>query len=112
MRLAVLAALLASNAVAAQVPEQVFGGMRSRPIGPFRGGRALAVTGVRGKPLTFYFGAVAGGIFRTDDGGANWTPIFDDQPNLSIGALAAANSDPNILYAGTGEACIRGNVTY
>src|SRR5262249_20570662 len=91
---------------------QVFGAMRWRPIGPFRGGRALAVSGVRGKPLTFYFGAVAGGVFRTDDGGATWTPLFDDQPNLSVGALAVAEADPNIIYVRTGEACIRGNVTY
>ena len=96
----------------AQVPESVFGAMKYRPIGPFRGGRALAVTGVPGKPLTFYFGAVAGGVFRTDDGGGTWTPIFDDQANLSIGAIAVAESDPNVLYVGTGEACIRGNVTY
>ncbi|MFN2570764.1 MAG: WD40/YVTN/BNR-like repeat-containing protein [Gemmatimonadales bacterium] len=112
MRFAALAAIFVSTAAAAQVPEQVFGAMRYRPIGPFRGGRALAVSGVRGRPLTFYFGAVAGGVFRTDDGGATWTPLFDDQPNLSIGALAVADSDPNVIYVGTGEACIRGNVTY
>src|SRR4051794_32901904 len=70
MRSAALAAFLVSTAAAAQVPESVFGAIRYRPTGPFRGGRALAATGVRGKPLTFYFGAVAGGVFRTDDGGA------------------------------------------
>ena len=111
MRTLALVALV-STAAAAQVPEAVFGAMRWRPIGPFRGGRALAVSGVRGKPLTFYFGSVAGGVFRTDDGGATWRPLFDDQPNLSIGALAVADSDPNVIYVGTGEACIRGNVTY
>ena len=106
------AALLLSAAAFAQVPEALFGGMRYRPVGPFRGGRALAVSGVRGQPLTFYFGAVAGGVFRTDNAGQTWTPLFDKQDNLSIGALAVAESDPNIIYAGTGEACIRGNVTY
>jgi photosystem II stability/assembly factor-like uncharacterized protein len=104
--------LVALAVLLAQVPDSVFGAMRYRPIGPFRGGRAVAVSGVPGKPLTFYFGAVAGGVFRTEDGGGTWTPIFDDQANLSIGAIAVAESDPNILYVGTGEACIRGNATY
>ncbi len=107
-----LAAILLSAGASAQVPEALYSGMRYRPVGPFRGGRALAVSGVRGQPLTWYFGAVAGGVFRTDNAGQSWTPIFDKQDNLSIGALAVAESDPNILYVGTGEACIRGNVTY
>ena len=106
------AVLLLSAAALAQVPESVYGGMRYRPVGPYRGGRALAVSGVRGQPLTFYFGAVAGGVFRSDNAGQTWTPIFDKQDNLSIGALAVAESDPNVIYVGTGEACIRGNVTY
>src|SRR5450432_1085477 len=111
-RCAALAALLFSAGSFAQVPEADFAAMRYRPVGPFRGGRALAVTGVRGQPLTWYFGAVAGGVFRTDNAGQSWTPLFDKQDNLSIGAIAVAESDPNILYVGTGEACIRGNVTY
>ena len=105
-------ALTLAGAAVAQVPDSLFAGMRYRPVGPFRGGRALAVSGVRGQPLTFYFGAVAGGVFKSDNAGQTWTPLFDGQDNLSIGALAVADSDPNILYAGTGEACIRGNVTY
>jgi photosystem II stability/assembly factor-like uncharacterized protein len=111
-KIILLAALLFSSGAFAQVPEALFGGMRYRPIGPFRGGRALAVSGVRGQPLTFYFGAVAGGVFRSDNAGQSWTPLFDKQDNLSVGALAVAESDPNIIYVGTGEACIRGNVTY
>src|ERR1043166_9334647 len=107
-----LALLLVAGAAAAQVPDSLYSAMKYRPIGPFRGGRALAVTGVRGQPLTFYFGAVAGGVFRTDDAGQTWTPIFDKQDNLSIGAIAVAESDPNIIYVGTGEACVRCNITY
>jgi len=86
--------------------------MRWRQIGPFRGGRALTIEGVVGEPDTYYFGAVAGGIWKTTDGGANWTPLFDKQPISSIGAIAAGPSDHNVIYAGTGEAAIRGNTTY
>ena len=111
-RVAALAALLFAGSAFAQVPEALFGAMRYRPIGPFRGGRALAVSGVREQPMTFYFGAVAGGVFRSDNAGQTWVPLFDGQDNLSIGAIAVADSDPNVIYAGTGEACIRGNVTY
>jgi photosystem II stability/assembly factor-like uncharacterized protein len=87
-------------------------GLQWRQIGPFRGGRALAVTGVIGQPNTYYFGAVSGGVWKTVDGGQNWEPLFDKQPLQSIGAIAVAGSDPNIIYVGTGEACIRGNITH
>ncbi len=86
--------------------------MRWRQIGPFRGGRALAIEGVTGEPDTYYFGAVAGGVWKSTDGGANWIPLFDKQPISSIGAIAVAPSDHNVIYAGTGEAAIRGNTTY
>ena len=86
--------------------------MQWRQIGPFRGGRALAIEGVPGEPDTYYFGAVAGGVWKTIDGGANWNPLFDKQPISSIGAIAVAPSDHNVIYAGTGEAAIRGNTTY
>ena len=76
-------------------------------IGPFRGGRAIAVTGVPGGGVTFYFGSVGGGIWKTTDAGMTWTPVFDTQPIASIGALEVAPSNPNILYAGTGESDIR-----
>src|ERR671924_806979 len=94
------------------IDEKLFNGMRWRQVGPFRGGRALAVEGVVGKPDTYYFGAVAGGMWKTTDGGANWIPLFDKQPISSIGAIAVASSDHNVIYAGTGEAAIRGNTTY
>lgn len=79
-------------------------------IGPFRGGRAVAVSGVPGGGSTFYFGAVDGGIWKTDSAGAVWTPVFDAQPVASIGALEVAPSDANVLYAGTGESDIRSDL--
>jgi len=74
-----------------------------RPIGPFRGGRTVAVTGVPGRPHEFYLGAVNGGVFKTVDGARTWTPIFDDQPTASVGALAVAPSAPDTVYVGSGE---------
>jgi len=81
--------------------------MRWRPIGPFRGGRTKAVTGVATQPNVFYIGAVNGGVWKTTDFGRTWTPIFDDQPTGSIGAIAVAPSDPNIVYVGSGEGLAR-----
>jgi len=95
----------------AQTPDNLFDGLRWRMIGPFRGGRAITATGVPGDPTTFYFGAVGGGIWKTTDGGLMWTPIFDDQHVASIGAIAVAPSDPNVVYAGTGEADIRSSLS-
>ena len=97
---------------APQVDPKLFSGMRWRQVGPFRGGRALAIEGVLGEPNTWYFGAVAGGVWKTTDGGANWIPLFDKQDISSIGAIAVAPSDHNTIYVGTGEAAIRGNTTY
>lgn len=94
------------------VNEKLFGAMRWRQVGPFRGGRVLAVTGVRDEPNVFYFGAVAGGVWKSTDTGANWQPLFDKQHIASIGAIAVADSDHNIIYVGTGEACIRGDISY
>jgi photosystem II stability/assembly factor-like uncharacterized protein len=86
--------------------------MRWRMIGPFRGGRVLAVAGVPGDGATFYFGAVDGGVWRTRNAGVTWEPLFDGQPISSIGALALAPSDPNIIYVGTGESDMRSDITY
>jgi photosystem II stability/assembly factor-like uncharacterized protein len=91
----------------------LFEGVEFRNIGPFRGGRAAAVTGVRKEPLTFYFGATGGGVWKTTDGGSNWECVSDkDFKTGSIGAIAVSESDPNVIYVGTGEAPIRGNVSH
>ncbi|MGA8539512.1 MAG: hypothetical protein WB566_08425 [Terriglobales bacterium] len=93
--------------IAQPVPLEPVNGLKWRLIGPFRGGRAVAVAGVPGDSTTFYFGSVNGGIWKTTDAGIVWTPIFDSQSVGSIGALAIAPSDPKIIYAGTGESDIR-----
>ena len=87
-----------------------FKGLTWRDIGPFRGGRALAVSGIPGDPATLYFGAVAGGVWKTTDAGNTWLPIADKEDFASVGSISVAESDPNIIYVGTGEACIRGNI--
>src|SRR6266513_141103 len=111
--LAVLLLLLPCAALAAsQVDPQLFSGMKWRQVGPFRGGRVVAVSGVPGDPATWYFGAVAGGVWKSTNAGSTWQPVFDEQKIASIGAIAVADSDHNIIYVGTGEACPRGNITY
>ena len=98
---------LSIAALAQPVPLELVNGLKWRLIGPFRGGRAVAVAGVPGDSTTFYFGAVNGGLWKTTDAGVTWAPIFDGQPVGSIGALAVAPSDPKTIYAGTGESDIR-----
>ena len=94
------------------VDPKLYEGMKWRLVGPFRGGRALTAVGVPSQPNTYYFGAVSGGVWKTTDGGITWEPIFDKQNISSIGSIAVADSDPNVIYVGTGEACIRGNISY
>jgi photosystem II stability/assembly factor-like uncharacterized protein len=84
-------------------------GMQYRAIGPFRGGRSLTATGIPGDPNTYYFGSTGGGVWKSTDGATTWKPVFDKEGSSSIGSLAVSQSDPNVVYAGTGEACIRGN---
>ncbi len=97
---------------AASAADTTFGDQRWRSIGPFEGGRVEAVTGVPGRPSTFYFGAVVGGVWKTTDAGGHWVPVFDDQPIASIGAIAVAPSDPNVIYVGTGEPDPRGDISF
>ena len=89
-------------------------GLRWRSIGPYRGGRSVAVAGVPSQPMVYYFGGTGGGVFKTTDGGANWEPVSDGQPfgTGTVGAIAVADSDPNTVYVGMGEACIRGNFSH
>jgi photosystem II stability/assembly factor-like uncharacterized protein len=102
---------LAKFAITQPVPSELVNGLKWRLIGPFRGGRAVAVAGVPGDSTTFYFGAVNGGIWKTTDAGTVWTPIFDSQPIASIGAIAVAPSDPETIYVGTGESDIRSDLS-
>ncbi|MGA7887132.1 MAG: hypothetical protein WCA44_15435 [Acidobacteriaceae bacterium] len=95
---------------AQNVPPQLFNGLRWRLVGPFRAGRVVAVSGVPGGGATFYFGGVDGGVWETTDAGTVWKPIFDHEPVASIGAIAVAPSDPNVIYVGTGESDIRSDL--
>ncbi|TMQ04355.1 MAG: hypothetical protein E6J90_51650 [Deltaproteobacteria bacterium] len=102
--LALALALGAPGAAAADpVPASAYQALRWRSIGPFRGGRTRAAAGVASQPGVFYIGQVNGGVWKTDDFGRTWRPIFDDQPTQSIGAIAVAPSDPNVVYVGSGE---------
>jgi photosystem II stability/assembly factor-like uncharacterized protein len=103
---------VARGAVVERADPKLFSGMKWRQIGPFRGGRVLAVSGVPGDPGSWYFGAVAGGLWKSTNGGNTWQPTFDQQQIASIGAIAVADSDHNVIYVGTGEACPRGDITY
>ena len=102
---------VAATVVAQAVPQELFNGLKWRLIGPFRGGRAVAVAGLPGDSTTFYFGAVNGGIWKTQNAGVTWTPIFDGQGVASIGAMAIAPSDSRTIYVGTGESDIRSDLS-
>ena len=112
MVLLAAAKLSAVPDAAKQIDPKLFQELRWRSIGPFRGGRVLAVTGVRGQPETYYFGSVGGGVWKTNDAGRTWKPIFDSQPIASIGAIAVAPSDSNVIYVGSGEADMRSSISY
>ena len=101
--LAGAAAGVAASAGGDAVDPSLFADLRWRLVGPFRGGWATCAEGVPDAPATFYFGAAAGGVWKTEDAGATWRPIFDRESAASIGALAIAPSDPNVIYVGTGQ---------
>jgi len=111
-----LAALIGPGvALAEDAPEphrgpKEFAGLKYRLVGPPAGGRVSRVAGVPGDPLTYYAATASGGVWKSVDGGLHWKPVFDDQPISSIGSIAVASSDPNVVYVGSGEANIRGNV--
>ncbi|MCU1233877.1 MAG: hypothetical protein JWP63_1844 [Candidatus Solibacter sp.] len=107
-----LAAFLCVAAHSASLSPSLFNQLQWRNIGPFRGGRVAAVSGVTGDPTTFYFGSVGGGVWKTTNTGMTWQPIFDGQPIASIGAIAVAPSDPNVIYVGTGESDIRSQIGF
>ncbi len=98
-----LLALIAPLLTAQTFSPVNYAGLRWRDIGPFRGGRTVGAAGIAGQPNVFYIGVNNGGVWKTDDFGRTWKPIFDDQPTGSIGALALAPSDPNTIYVGSGE---------
>jgi photosystem II stability/assembly factor-like uncharacterized protein len=95
--------LLAHTVALAQVDTDLSGALRWRNIGPYRGGRVRAICGVPSQPNTFYLAQVNGGVFKTDDAGRTWQPLFDNQPTGSVGAIAVAVSNQNVIYVGSGE---------
>ena len=99
--------LAASVSFAAAQSPDLYNDMHWRSIGPTRAGRGRALDGVPGQPNVFYVGFDNGGVWRSTDYGSNWHPVFDDQPTSSIGAIAVAPSDPNIIYVGSGGGIIR-----
>lgn len=107
----VVALSMGAIAFGQAVPASTYDGMRWRLVGPFRGGRSETAVGLPNDPNVYYFGAVAGGVWRTTNGGVTWTPIFDHEPVASIGAIAVAPSNRKIIYVGTGEPCLRNDIS-
>src|SRR5262245_60308498 len=106
------AASTRSVGLLASVDTTVLRGMRHRVVGPARGGRVTAVAGVTSQPQTFYMAPASGGVFKTTNNGATWLPVTDGQmPVASVGAIAVSESDPNIVYVGTGSDGLRSNVS-
>ena len=101
--LALAGAVVAAGVQAQQFDPRLYSELRWRMIGPFRASRTKAAVGIPDQPNVFYIGAVGGGVWKTDDFGRTWKPIFDEQPTGSIGAIAIAPSNPNIIYVGSGE---------
>ena len=96
---------------AGAIDSALFGGLRWRSIGPARGGRSIAVSGSSSRPHEYYFGATGGGLWKTTDGGINWRPVADNYlKTSSVGAVAVAESNPDVVYVGMGEVALRGNV--
>ena len=104
--------LVALQPSAAQQTPDLSGALRWRNIGPFRGGRVTAVAGIAAQPLVYYMGATGGGVWKTEDAGVTWTNVSDGFFHTgSVGAVAVSPSNPNIVYVGMGEGCLRGNLS-
>ncbi|MCW5518220.1 glycosyl hydrolase [Aureitalea sp. L0-47] len=106
-----LLSIISENLFAQTYNSERYDALEYRLVGPFRGGRSAAVTGVPGKPNLFYFGATGGGIWKTTDGGREWENISDGYFGGSMGAIEVAQDDPNVIYVGGGEKTVRGNVS-
>lgn len=104
--------LVTTTLTAATYDAAQFQAMRWREVGPYRGGRSAAVEGVPSQPNTYYFGSVGGGVWKTTDAGVTWTAVSDGFFGGSIGAVAVSEWDPNVVYVGTGEKTVRGNVSH
>jgi photosystem II stability/assembly factor-like uncharacterized protein len=104
--------LFALQVCAQQLDPSLYSGLRWRMVGPFRAGRVNAVSGVVGQPETFYFGSVGGGVWKSQNAGRTWTPIFDATDVASIGAIGVAPSNPDVIYVGTGEADMRDSIAF
>jgi len=96
---------------AKRLDDALFKGLAWREVGPYRGGRSAAVTGIPGDPQTYYFGSTGGGVWKTEDGGTSWDNVSDGFFGGSIGSVAVSEWDPNVVYVGTGEETVRGNVS-
>ena len=108
--LALLLCIAATRGEDSKTNPSPFHRLKFRSIGPAAGGRVCRVAGVPGDPLTCYAATAASGLWKSTDGGIHWKPISDDQSTSTFGSLAVAPSDPNVIYAGSGEANIRGNI--
>ena len=113
--LALVCALASAHTASAQsvapLDSALLRSHRWRNIGPDRGGRSIAVSGVRGRPKEAYFGATGGGLWKTTDAGETWAPVTDGKiGSASVGAVAVSESNPDVVFIGTGETCIRGNI--
>ena len=101
-----------SNTSTTTYNPSLYEGLQWRSIGPFRGGRSAAVTGVHNKPNLYYCGSTGGGVWRTTDAGNSWENISDGFFGGSVGSVAVSDWDPNVIYVGGGEVTVRGNVSY
>src|SRR5215831_2587226 len=110
--LTLAAAMLTMQPTSAQQPSDLSDALRWRNIGPFRGGRVTAVAGIASQPLVYYMGATGGGVWKTEDAGLTWNNVSDGYFHAgSVGAVSVSQSNPNVVYVGMGEGCLRGNLS-